>query len=389
MIPRAAASTLQRLAQGFPVLVLTGPRQSGKTTLAKSVFSDKTYISLENPDERAFALQDPKRFLQRFPQGAVLDEVQRCPELLSWLQAWVDERGIMGDFVLTGSSQFDLMVGVTQTLAGRVGRVELLPLCADEMATSQKAPADLNTALFQGCYPALYDRDVSPPDWFANYISTYIERDVRQLVAVRNLTQFQTFVKMCAARSGQLLNLTSLGADCGISSVTAKQWLSVLEASYIVSLLQPHHRNFGKRLVKAPKLYFCDVGLAAWLLGIRDATSLDTHAARGALFETYVVSELMKQRLNAGQPRDLYFWRDSAGNEVDVVIESAQGLQAIEIKSGSTFASDWTDGLKKWQKFAGDESIQPSLAYGGTDSHEREGVQVWGWPALGKLSPLR
>jgi predicted AAA+ superfamily ATPase len=389
MIPRAAASTLQRLAQGFPVLVLTGPRQSGKTTLAKSVFSDKTYISLENPDERAFALQDPKRFLQRFPQGAVLDEVQRCPELLSWLQAWVDERGIMGDFVLTGSSQFDLMVGVTQTLAGRVGRVELLPLCADEMATSQKAPADLNTALFQGCYPALYDRDVSPPDWFANYISTYIERDVRQLVAVRNLTQFQTFVKMCAARSGQLLNLTSLGADCGISSVTAKQWLSVLEASYIVSLLQPLHRNFGKRLVKAPKLYFCDVGLAAWLLGIRDATSLDTHAARGALFETYVVSELMKQRLNAGQPRDLYFWRDSAGNEVDVVIESAQGLQAIEIKSGSTFASDWTDGLKKWQKFAGDESIQPSLAYGGTDSHEREGVQVWGWPALGKLNPLR
>jgi len=389
MIPRAAASTLQRLAQGFPVLVLTGPRQSGKTTLAKSVFSDKTYISLENPDERAFALQDPKRFLQRFPQGAVLDEVQRCPELLSWLQAWVDERGIMGDFVLTGSSQFDLMVGVTQTLAGRVGRVELLPLCADEMATSQKAPADLNTALFQGCYPALYDRDVSPPDWFANYISTYIERDVRQLVAVRNLTQFQTFVKMCAARSGQLLNLTSLGADCGISSVTAKQWLSVLEASYIVSLLQPLHRNFGKRLVKAPKLYFCDVGLAAWLMGIRDATSLDTHAARGALFETYVVSELMKQRLNAGQPRDLYFWRDSAGNEVDVVIESAQGLQAIEIKSGSTFASDWTDGLKKWQKFAGDESIQPSLVYGGTDSHEREGVQVWGWPALGKLNPLR
>ena len=389
MIPRAAASTLQRLAQGFPVLVLTGPRQSGKTTLAKSVFSDKTYISLENPDERAFALQDPKRFLQRFPQGAVLDEVQRCPELLSWLQAWVDERGVMGDFVLTGSSQFDLMVGVTQTLAGRVGRVELLPLCADEMATSQKAPADLNAALFQGCYPALYDRDVSPPDWFANYISTYIERDVRQLVAVRNLTQFQTFVKMCAARSGQLLNLTSLGADCGISSVTAKQWLSVLEASYIVSLLQPLHRNFGKRLVKAPKLYFCDVGLAAWLLGIRDATSLDTHAARGALFETYVVSELMKQRLNAGQPRDLYFWRDSAGNEVDVVIESAQGLQAIQIKSGSTFASDWTDGLKKWQKFAGDESIQPSLAYGGTDSHEREGVQVWGWPALGKLNPLR
>ena len=389
MIPRNATLTLERLAKGFPVVVLTGPRQSGKTTLAKSVFSSKVYVSLENPDERAFALQDPKRFLQRFPQGAVLDEVQRCPELLSWLQGWVDERGIMGDFVLTGSAQFDLIVGVTQTLAGRVGRVELLPLCADELAASQKAPTDLNTTLLQGGYPALYDRDVSPQDWFANYISTYIERDVRQLVAVRDLSQFQTFVKMCAARSGQLLNLTSLGADCGISSVTAKQWLSVLEASYIVSLLQPHHRNFGKRLVKAPKLYFCDVGLAAWLLGIRDAASLDTHAARGALFETFVVSELLKQRLNAGQARDLYFWRDSVGNEVDVLIESAQGLQAIEIKSGSTFASDWTDGLKKWQKFAGEESFQPSLVYGGTDSHEREGVQVWGWSALSKLSPLR
>jgi predicted AAA+ superfamily ATPase len=210
----------------------------------------------------------------------------------------------MGGFVLTGSAQFDLIAGITQSLAGRVGRIALSPLTADELAAAGKLP-------------------------------------------------------------------------------------STLQASCLVARLPAYHRNFGKRLVKAPKLYFCDAGLAAWLLGIRDATSLDTHAARGALFETYVVSELMKQRLNAGQPRDLYFWRDSAGNEVDVVIESAQGLQAIEIKSGSTFASDWTDGLKKWQKFAGDESIQPSLVYGGTDSHEREGVQVWGWPALGKLNPLR
>ena len=238
--------------------------------------------------------------------------------------------------------------------------------------------------MFQGGYPALYDRKLTPQDWFANYIATYLERDVRQLITVRDLSQFQTFVKMCAARSGQLLNLTSLGADCGVSSVTAKHWLSVLEASYIVTLLQPHHRNFGKRLVKAPKLYFCDVGLAAWLLGIRDVSTLDTHSARGALFETYVVSELTKQRLNSGKPRDLYFWRDSAGNEVDVLIESAQGLQAIEIKSGSTFASDWPDGLKKWQKFAGDESLQPTLVYGGTQSYAREGVQVWGWQDVGK-----
>ena len=388
MIPRAATPTLERLAKGFPVIVISGPRQSGKTTLAKSVFSHKTYVSLENPDERAFALEDPKRFLQRFPDGAVLDEVQRCPELLSWLQGLVDERGIMGDFVLTGSAQFDLMAGVTQSLAGRAARVELLPLSATELAAAQQAPADLNTALFQGGYPALYDRKLTPQDWFANYIATYLERDVRQLITVRDLSQFQTFVKMCAARSGQLLNLTSLGADCGISSVTAKHWLSVLEASYIVTLLQPHHRNFGKRLVKAPKLYFCDVGLAAWLLGIRDVSTLDTHSARGALFETYVVSELTKQRLNAGQPRDLYFWRDSAGNEVDLLIESAQGLQAIEIKSGSTFASDWSRGLKQWNKVAGEESLQPSLVYGGTQSYAREGVQVWGWQDIGKINPF-
>ena len=388
MIPRAATPTLERLAKGFPVIVISGPRQSGKTTLAKTVFSHKTYVSLENPDERAFAQEDPKRFLQRFPDGAVLDEVQRCPELLSWLQGLVDERGIMGDFVLTGSAQFDLMAGVTQSLAGRAARVELLPLSATELAATQQAPADLNSALFQGGYPALYDRKLTPQDWFANYIATYLERDVRQLITVRDLSQFQTFVKMCAARSGQLLNLTSLGADCGVSSVTAKHWLSVLEASYIVMLLQPHHRNFGKRLVKAPKLYFCDVGLAAWLLGIRDVSTLDTHSARGALFETYVVSELTKQRLNAGQPRDLYFWRDSAGNEVDVLIESAQGLQAIEIKSGSTFASDWSSGLKKWNKVAGEESLQPSLVYGGTQSYAREGVQVWGWQDIGKINPF-
>ena len=384
MIPRTATSTLQRLAKGFPVVVLTGPRQSGKTTLAKAVFKDKVYVSLENPDEREFARTDPRRFLQRFPNGAILDEVQRCPELLSWLQGWVDERAVMGDFILTGSAQFDLIAGITQTLAGRVGQLTLLPLAADELRAVHKLPAELSTTLFQGGYPALYDREVSPQDWFANYIATYLERDVQQLTAVRNVSQFQTFVKMCAARTGQLLNLSSLGADCGITSVTAKQWLTVLEASYIVTLLQPHHRNFGKRLVKTPKLYFNDTGLAAWLLGIRDAATLDIHAARGALFENYVIGELIKQRLNAGRPCNLYFWRDNLGHEVDVLIESAQGLQALEIKSGSTFASDWMDGLKKWQKIAGDESIAPAIVYGGSTSYEREGLHIRGWQDIGQ-----
>lgn len=389
MIPRDAAPTLARLAQGFPLVAITGPRQAGKTTLAKAIFSEKPYVSLENPDEREFALNDPKRFLARFPKGAILDEVQRCPELLSWLQGWVDGRKLMGDFVLTGSAQFDLIEGITQTLAGRVARVELLPLNAGEMAAVNKLPDSLGQLLFQGGYPALYDRPIAPADWFSNYIATYIERDVRRLVNVRDLGQFQTFVKMCAARSGQLLNLASLGADCGVSAVTAKQWLSVLETSYIITLLRPHHSNYGKRLVKAPKLYFLDSGLAAWLMGIRDADSLETHAARGALFETWVVSELYKQQLNRGLAPDLYFWRDNTGNEIDLIFETPQGLQPIEIKSGSTYAQDWSRGLRKWQNLAKTQSLQPAIVYGGEVSFEREDLKIWGWQEVGRVTQSR
>jgi predicted AAA+ superfamily ATPase len=388
MIPRDAAHTLTRLAKGFPVIAITGPRQAGKTTLARSLFKDKPYISLENPDEREFALTDPKRFLARFPQGAILDEVQRCPQLLSWLQGLVDERQRMGDFVLTGSAQFSLIESMTQTLTGRVARVELLPLSASELAHANKLPDTLTQMLFQGGFPTLYDRPVSPQDWFSNYVATYIERDVRQLIAVRDLGQFQTFVKMCAARTGQLLNLTALGADCGISAVTAKQWLTVLETSYIVTLLRPHFRNYGKRLVKTPKLYFLDSGLAAWLMGIRDAQTLETHAARGALFETWVVSELYKQRLNAGLAPDLYFWRDNSGQEIDVLCETTQGLQAIEIKSGSTYASDWAQSLKKWQSLAGTESLDSTILYGGTNNFVRDAITVWGWKDVAQASPL-
>jgi predicted AAA+ superfamily ATPase len=388
MIPRDAAQTLTRLAKGFPVIAITGPRQAGKTTLARNLFKDKPYISLENPDEREFALADPKRFLARFPQGAILDEVQRCPQLLSWLQGLVDERQRMGDFVLTGSAQFSLIESITQTLAGRVARVELLPLSASELGHVNKLPDTLTQMLFQGGYPTLYDRPVSPQDWFSNYVATYVERDVRQLIAVRDLGQFQTFVKMCAARTGQLLNLTALGADCGISAVTAKQWLTVLETSYIVTLLRPHFRNYGKRLVKTPKLYFLDSGLAAWLMGIRDAKTLETHAARGALFETWVVSELYKQRLNAGLAPDLYFWRDNSGQEIDVLCETTQGLQAIEIKSGSTYASDWAQSLKKWRLLSEAESLNSTILYGGTNNFDRDGINVWGWKDVAQASPL-
>ena len=233
--------------------------------------------------------------------------------------------------------------------------------------------------MFAGGYPALFDREVSPSDWFANYVSTYLERDVRQLLAIRNLATFQRFVKMCAARSGQLLNLSALGADCGISAVTARDWLSVLEASYLVMRLQPFHRNFGKRLVKTPKLYFLDVGLMSWLMGVQDAQSLATHASRGAMFETFVISELVKDRFNAGRPADFYFWRDNVGHEVDVVYEGPGGLQAIEIKSGSTFAPDWPAAAKKWRGFSGDEAPSPIIVYGGEGEFEREACRVLGW----------
>lgn len=382
MIPRSATHSILRLAKGFPIVALTGPRQSGKTTLAKSVFADKAYVSLENLDEREFAMQDPKRFLQRFSEGAILDEVQRCPGLLAYLQGVVDERKRMGDFILTGSSQFELVSGISQSLAGRVGRVELLPLSQQELQQANKLPPTLDEALFYGGYPALYDRAVSPQDWLGNYVATYIERDVRQLIAVRDLTQFQRFVKMCAARSGQLLNLAALGADCGISAVTAREWLSVLEASYLVVRLMPYHKNFGKRLVKTPKLYFLDVGLMAWLLGIQSSQTIETHAMRGALFESYIVSELIKQRFNAGESNDLYFWRDNVGHEVDVLYETPQGLQAIEIKSGSTFATDWPNVANKWRGFAGNDALTPIVVYGGEAHYQRESCHLMGWRQL-------
>ena len=386
IIPRLATSTVQRLAKGFPVVAITGPRQSGKTTLTRQLFPTKPYVSLENPEQRQFATDDPKRFLAQFADGAVIDEVQRVPSLLSWLQGLVDERQRMGDFVLTGSQQFDLVRHITQSLAGRVGRVELLPLQGLELQQANLLGGDVDTLMVTGHYPALYSRDLLPQDWFSNYVATYVERDVRQLLQIKDLQLFQRFLRLAAARSGQLLNLSSLGADVGISSVTAREWIGVLEASYLVMRLPPYFENFGKRLVKTPKLYFLDTGLMCWLLGIHSAAILSTHPLRGQVFETMVVVEAYKAALNKGQQAALYFWRDSAGQEVDLLAQRDGVFESYEIKSGSTFASDWTDGLKKWQKFAGDDSIQPSLVYGGSASYEREGLHVWGWQDIGKIA---
>ena len=382
MLNRIAFPTAQRLARGFPVLAITGPRQSGKTTLARTLFADKPYVTLEDPEERDFAEADPRGFLRRFPEGAIFDEAQRCPALFSYVQGVVDERRRMGEFILTGSQQFGLMSNIAQSLAGRVGLLQLLPFSMAELNEVGILPHTLDAMIFQGSYPALYDRSVSPGDWFPNYVSTYVERDVRQLLAVRDLSLFQRFLKMCAARSGQLLNLSALAADCGISHVTAREWLTVLEASYIVYLLRPYHRNFGKRLVKMPKLYFLDTGLMAYLLGIRDEDTLATHTSRGALFETLVISEWVKRQFNAGQSAELYFWRDSAGHEVDLLVPQGGRFTPVEIKSGTTFSADWATALRKLSVLFGDTALPPGIIYGGDGQYEREGCQVVGWRAL-------
>lgn len=386
MITRNAEQTIRTLLRGFPLVTLTGPRQSGKTTLARAVFSDRPYASLEDPDVRLAAQDDPRSFLGRFPDGAVLDEVQRCPALLSYLQTIVDADGRMGLFILTGSQQFGLLSGITQSLAGRTAFVELLPFSLPELNRAGRLPEDADTMLLTGCYPPLYDRDVPPSAWFAAYVTAYVERDVRQLLKIQELETFQLFVRLCAGRTGQLLNLSSLAADCGITHNTAKAWISVLEASYLVFLLRPHHVSFNKRLVKMPKLYFHDVGLVSWLLGIRTTEQLETHPLRGNIFETFVMAELMKARLNRGERPNLHFWRDSNGNEVDVIVEQGTRLMPVEIKSGRTVTPDSFAGLQKWSALAGEVAVTPTLVHGGEESFQHKDVRVVGWRECGALN---
>lgn len=382
MITRQAAATLHQLAQGFPVLVITGPRQSGKTTLARQCFPQLPYVNLEDPDTRALASSDPRRFLGRLGGGAVLDEIQRVPQLLSYLLGLADASPQMGRWVLTGSQQFGLMDGVTQSLAGRAGLLTLLPLSNAEL---QGRPSTLEQRLWRGSYPTLHadGRQLRPEHWYASYMATYVERDVRQLLNVANLQTFQRFVAMCAARSGQLLNLNAMASDCGISQPTARQWLTVLQASHLLTLLPPHHRNFGKRLVKTPKLYFLDTGLLCWLLRIGSAEDLLIHPARGAVFETWVVAEALKHRFNLGLPADLYFWRDNHGLEVDLVFESAGRLHSVECKSGATYAADWMDAARRWRAAAGAQAAGTTLVYGGDESFDHHDHRLMSWRAMG------
>ena len=382
MIPRHALSRLLELAGYYPIVAITGPRQSGKTTLARAAFADKPYASLEDPDLRALAAHDPRGFLAQYPDGAILDEAQRVPDLFSYLQTRVDGERRMGLFVVTGSQQFGLMEGLSQSLAGRVGLLHLLPFAWDEVAATRSGDR-LEDWLWRGAYPPLYDRAVPPHIWFADYLSTYVERDVRRLLQVRDLDAFHRFVLMFGARTGQLLNLSALAADCGITHNTAHAWLSVLEASYLVLRLAPFHRNFGKRLTKTPKLYFLDTGFAAWLAGVRSADELAIGSLRGPLFETWVVSEFAKRRRNALLAEELHFWRDSAGNEVDLLVTRGdEVLAAVECKSGRTVAEDWFAPLSRFSALSG--TPRRLLIYGGDADQPRSAAAVFGWRRIGR-----
>ncbi len=379
MLPRDSEKTLKELARGYPLIAITGPRQSGKTTLARHVFNKKAYVSLENPDIQEFATNDPRGFLNKYSDGAVLDEIQRTPELFSYLQGIVDEAGQPGHFILTGSQQFGLMSNISQTLAGRVAMVHLLPFTLHECYRNSIKKSDLDNLMFKGLYPPVHDKKLEPVKWFTNYMQTYIERDVRSLVNVRDLNSFQRFVKLCAGRSGQLLNLSDLASDCGITHNTAKAWISILEASYIIFLLQPHHNNFNKRIIKSPKLYFYDTGLLCWLLSIHDKEQLNVHSMRGAIFETFIISEFIKSRFNLGLPGNYYFWRDRKGNEIDLIQELGEKLRPVEIKSGQTLNDDFFKGLKNWISLAGANATKPALIYGGYDSLKYSNINVYSW----------
>lgn len=385
LIPRTAQQTLEILAKEYPSVVITGPRQSGKTTLSRMAFPEQPYVSLEELDNRDFAQQDPRGFLSQYPHGAILDEIQRCPDLFSYLQARLDESNKMGQFILTGSQQFGLLSSISQSLAGRVARISLLPFSLQELQAVKRAPGKLAELLFNGMYPPIYDRKLNPRIWYDNYVSTYLERDVRQLINVRDLSTFQRFIRMCAARTGQILNLSMMAGDCGITHNTAKAWISVLEASYIVHLLRPHHKNFNKRLIKSPKLYFYDSGLAAWLLNIQNPGQLEIHPARGHLFETWVVSEVLKLKLNKAQRPDAYFWRDSSGNEIDLLLEDRGKLIPIEIKSGETIVSEFFRAIDKFVAIANGEATHPVLIYGGDRVQKRSGVDVIPWKRISTL----
>lgn len=383
-IPRRLSGGLREAASQMPCVVLQGPRQSGKTTLARATFPGYRYETLENPGVRRFATDDPKAFLEQFSAvpGVILDEIQRVPELFSWLQGIVDDDPRPGRFILTGSENYLLTHRVGQSLAGRVRLLRLLPFGLDELPEPLRE-WDLDRAIWRGQFPRVVAGGVPPEDWLPDYMETYLERDVRSLREIGDLASFHRFLTMCASRTGQILNMQALAADCGISGPTAKSWLSVLEAGFAIFLLRPWHVNYGKRLVKSPKLYFWDTGLACSLLGLRTPQAVAGNAIRGALFETFMISEIHKSILHAGRHADLHYWRDSQGHELDLLIpDGAGGHRAVEIKSGSTLQPGWFDGLSRWNALTGSDPATNLLIHGGDGQERRSKGEVVGWTCM-------
>ena len=385
MIKRELQHKLQEMVKKYPVVTLTGPRQSGKSTLLKSTFPDYSYVTVEDPDMRLFASEDPRGFLTTYPDKTIIDEIQRVPELFSYIQSHVDKENKEGMYLLAGSHNFLLMQHIGQSLAGRTAVLKLLPFSHSEMQVGGILPDTVDEEIFNGGYPRLYDKNIAPSEFYPFYIQTYVERDVRLIKNIGDLSKFIRFIKLCAGRIGQLLNLSSLANECGIAVSTAQVWISLLEASYILYLLKPNHNNYAKRLVKSPKLYFYDTGLACSLLEISNAKQLSTHFLRGGLFENLVINEFIKKSFNMGKSPELTFWRDSTGNEVDLLNTIEGKLNAWEIKSGATFSSDYFKGISKWAQLTNTTTEQLHAVYTGNKSVKTSNGDVVAWNDLSDL----
>jgi uncharacterized protein len=383
MIKRHAEAELRKLASQFKAVALVGPRQSGKTTLARHTFAEKPYVSLENPDSRQFALEDPRGFLNQYASGAILDEAQRAPHLFSYLQQVLDEDPAPGKFIITGSNNFLLHENISQSLAGRIAYLILLPFAVSELQDNNS----LYDLMYKGLYPPVHDQPVEAATWYANYIRTYIERDVRQIKNISDLYVFEKFIRLCAGRTAQLLNMSNLAIETGVDVKTIASWIGVLESSFVIYRLQPHHRNFNKRVVKMPKLYFYDTGLAASLLGIQQVNQFPFHPQTGALFENFILSEMIKARYNKGKAGNLFFWRDNTGHEIDVLIESGNELYPVEIKSGQTITSEFYKGLNFWEKIT--EKKGGTVVYAGSEYQKRSGdIQAIPWNKVDEMDAL-
>jgi predicted AAA+ superfamily ATPase len=376
-LQRQLYTKAKELLTKFPILAINGPRQSGKTTFSRILCPGYQYINLELPDERQFAREDPRGFLNTYKGGVIIDEAQYVPELFSYLQAITDERKINGEYLLTGSQNFLLSQHIAQSLAGRVALLTLLPFSFHELKDSGFQPGSWSEYLYMGGYPRVYEQQIAPYDFYPNYLQTYIERDVRQMLNVRDLAMFQKFIQLLAGRTGQLLNQNNLANELGLSNKTIEPWISVLEASFIIYRLQPYHQNFNKRLVKTPKIYFYDTGLASYLLGIRKLSDIQVHFAKGALFENLVINEFMKDGFNKGERLQYYFWRDHLQHEVDLIIDKIIERTACEIKVSQTINQDFFKNLRYYKEL--DPPAKPNLIYGGNVDQKRNEVAVYGF----------